>query len=522
MRSLLFSRLFFIIRRVASIALTSLQLHVSMLLILFGVSTFETTAQVPSWSAPIQITQGDNSFVHPVIANGEGWLFSGEEMMAISRNGKDIGIIRTTGGGANWSDSITYITTDSAENDFPSLVHSDYYVPSDEKAMLVWQSRTNGNSDIYYSVYSQSAWSLPQPVTTSPEDDILPHVAESPDRYIVTWEHRGQILFSEFVSGFWTTPLIISAAGDTTNHFPHVSILFAPPYNRPLVIWEKVKSPDTTTALMYAYRSGGVWTPPDTLVSSGDSHQPQFFKYGNEWIQWNKGSGNNSESFAGYASFMNGQLRLGSISPLTTDPEIRRDARVNGFMIVVANPLAIGYPWFSVAAWESMNLGGGPDSIGVNIGYYNSFEKLSADKLTTNRNPDVSQGTNAGSGAFRFWVVWEAEVLEKWQLHASSTLIIISDVAGISLSPPTFKLSQNYPNPFNPTTKIKYQIQNSNVVTLKVFDILGREVRTLVNEVKTAGEHSVTFDATGLTNGVYFYRMTAESYTQTRKLVLLR
>jgi len=96
--------------------------------------------------------------------------------------------------------------------------------------------------------------------------------------------------------------------------------------------------------------------------------------------------------------------------------------------------------------------------------------------------------------------------------------------------PMHFQIYQNYPNPFNPTTTIKYQIPrqtdggqaSTNLVTLKVYDLLGREVRTLVSETKAAGEYSVTLDATGLVSGVYFYRLTAGSFVQTRKLVLLR
>ncbi|MDZ7766259.1 MAG: T9SS type A sorting domain-containing protein [Melioribacteraceae bacterium] len=72
-----------------------------------------------------------------------------------------------------------------------------------------------------------------------------------------------------------------------------------------------------------------------------------------------------------------------------------------------------------------------------------------------------------------------------------------------------FSLSQNYPNPFNPTTSIKYQVSSSEKVILKVYDILGREIKTLVNEVKSPGSYEVQFDASQLASGVYFYRLTA-------------
>jgi hypothetical protein len=83
-------------------------------------------------------------------------------------------------------------------------------------------------------------------------------------------------------------------------------------------------------------------------------------------------------------------------------------------------------------------------------------------------------------------------------------------------------LHQNYPNPFNPITTIKYELPKSSEVRLSVYDILGREVSVLINERRDAGVHEVKFEGSGLSSGVYFYRLTVGSYTQTRKLVLVR
>jgi photosystem II stability/assembly factor-like uncharacterized protein len=88
--------------------------------------------------------------------------------------------------------------------------------------------------------------------------------------------------------------------------------------------------------------------------------------------------------------------------------------------------------------------------------------------------------------------------------------------------PTRFSLSQNYPNPFNPSTVISYQIASAGKVSLKVYDILGREVATLVNSVKAAGNYTVTFIATNLPSGVYFYRLQAGTYSNTKKLLLLK
>ena len=85
-----------------------------------------------------------------------------------------------------------------------------------------------------------------------------------------------------------------------------------------------------------------------------------------------------------------------------------------------------------------------------------------------------------------------------------------------------FKLNQNYPNPFNPTTTIRYTIPQTRFVTLKVYDILGRLVKTLVNENELPGTHEVRFNGSGISSGVYFYRLEAGEYVATKKFVLLK
>jgi hypothetical protein len=87
--------------------------------------------------------------------------------------------------------------------------------------------------------------------------------------------------------------------------------------------------------------------------------------------------------------------------------------------------------------------------------------------------------------------------------------------------PNEYSLSQNYPNPFNPTTKIDFAIPADGLVTIKIFDNLGKECLTLLNEETTAGYHTVTFNA-GLPSGVYYYSIKAGSFTAVKKMLLLR
>jgi hypothetical protein len=90
------------------------------------------------------------------------------------------------------------------------------------------------------------------------------------------------------------------------------------------------------------------------------------------------------------------------------------------------------------------------------------------------------------------------------------------------LIPYEFLLYQNYPNPFNPTTKITWQSPVGSMQTLKIYDVLGNEVATLVNEEKSAGYYEVAFDGSSLPSGIYFYRLTAGEFVQTKKMMLMK
>ncbi|OYV86898.1 MAG: hypothetical protein B7Z63_03285 [Ignavibacteriae bacterium 37-53-5] len=118
-------------------------------------------------------------------------------------------------------------------------------------------------------------------------------------------------------------------------------------------------------------------------------------------------------------------------------------------------------------------------------------------------------------------MVYAANNLKSYTDAVFSALVTVQGVR-TNPSPRRFALMQNYPNPFNPTTVISYKLSAFSSVTLKVYDILGREVATLVNGRESAGSHSVTFDGSRLASGVYFYRLEAGASSDTKKLILVR
>lgn len=122
----------------------------------------------------------------------------------------------------------------------------------------------------------------------------------------------------------------------------------------------------------------------------------------------------------------------------------------------------------------------------------------------------IGKCSNASNlGAIGFWSVYQSDILTSVEENENPI-------------PTVFKLEQNYPNPFNPSTKIKFSVSERSNVLIKIYDILGSELVTLVNEEMDAGWYEKDFNASGLSSGVYLFRMEAGNYVNTKKMMLLR
>jgi hypothetical protein len=113
-----------------------------------------------------------------------------------------------------------------------------------------------------------------------------------------------------------------------------------------------------------------------------------------------------------------------------------------------------------------------------------------------------------------------------YKICPRNDLDIVNYVTGIkseaNVIPTVYKLNQNFPNPFNPSTVISYDLPKSGIVNVKIFNVLGQLVKTLVNQVQTAGTHQVNFNASSLSTGVYFYSLTVDNFTQVKKMMLIK
>jgi len=126
------------------------------------------------------------------------------------------------------------------------------------------------------------------------------------------------------------------------------------------------------------------------------------------------------------------------------------------------------------------------------------------------------------------WVLIDQSTGDEYKLNSSGTIEIIGDADQFSLMkrsgsiPEEYTLDQNYPNPFNPVTAISYSVPAPGPVSLKVYDLLGEEVSTVVEGEHKVGFHTAQFDGSHLSSGVYFYRLSSKDHTITKKLILMK
>jgi len=159
-----------------------------------------------------------------------------------------------------------------------------------------------------------------------------------------------------------------------------------------------------------------------------------------------------------------------------------------------------------------------PKSASLNLANL-PYDGSSTYYLTDLYDGSVHALTSAQSAAFE--ISFEAYQAKVFYYGLDSVAVSVDDLAD-NLLPQEYKLYQNYPNPFNPTCKIKYQITTSDRVTLKIYDIMGKEVTTLVDEVKNPGSYETEFNASGLSSGIYFYQIKSGAFSETKKLMLLK
>jgi hypothetical protein len=193
----------------------------------------------------------------------------------------------------------------------------------------------------------------------------------------------------------------------------------------------------------------------------------------------------------------------------------------------------------ATATYQVIITGGSGSQVSVDIAAssgtlsaYDSALKLSGTELITNGTKTYSSGSYtysfnytapSSAGSQTLYATGLSSTSAGWNFAPNKTISVVTST-GVSNNPVHYEwsLDQNYPNPFNPSSFIKFSIPQNEFVTLKVYNILGKEVATLINESKAPGNYDIKFDGGKLASGIYLYKITAGSFTQTDKMILMK
>lgn len=398
--------------------------------------------------------------------------------------------------------------------------------PSIDQEMIVWQSNARGNWDIYCSLLSGENWSSPILLNSSSADETDPYIKNNNTAplqfnfYYLAYKRDNTVRFKKYKTSanVWNNDTLVSdgaidhispviTKGNFSNQLGLVYLrkypgdfttltqsIFYENYSGDPVGWENVfeiRQPNPQRNLSYSFAGSEYLTYSyDTLNST---HILIFRLTGHD----NKGVV--TKNIPGKHL-----LGKGSLMPIITDEVFYQ------------------FSTFSVLSQFSDSLCfvfiNRPGTFNLNP----EFKKLYLGDTSIVTNFDVSQPVFNSTYFYRIKTIWERTTAGKTELVESYMTDYLSEIRNQNSNAEGFYLSQNYPNPFNPKTVISYELRVAGNAELKVFDVLGNEIAELVNEKQNAGSYSVDFDGSNFSSGVYFYKLTAGDFAETRRMVLIK
>ena len=488
---------------------------VLILLCIFA-SSKNTTSQIQFYdSVKTVVSSSIYDYKNPVFSNDYNGSFSEYYWLFYERhNGASSEIIARKMRYSSYDEEIVITNTSNALNINPTY----------DGGMLVWQSNVRGNWDLYYSVLSGSNWSSPARIDSSSADETNPYVKNnnlSQNFSYVAFKKNNSIGFKRFVtsSGIWDNDTIVTA-GSNEDITP---IIMEGNFSNQSVIYFLRKYSGGMTRLnqkvFYDNYNGGNVTWENTF----EIYQPN--------PQNNLSTSYSFSEFLTYSydtlgarhiliSSLNGQNFKGVVTKNVPGKHIRGKGSL---MPIITDEITYYFSAFSTLSRSSDSLSftfiNRPGSGNNNP----QFKKIYIGDTSTVVRFDVSQPIFQQSWYFyRIKTVWEKTSGGRTSLVESYMTDLISEIENNNTTADGFYLKQNYPNPFNPVTNLEFGISDLGFVSLKVYDALGKVVRTLINENKPAGYYNIEFDGSDLPSGIYFYRLEAGEFSATNRMILLK
>lgn len=412
---------------------------------------------------------------------------------------------RSTNKGISWSQDIR-LTNDSNSSILPSIAVSGSFVH------VVWQENRDGNNEIYYknSTDSGNTWNNDMRLTNDPAASDNPHVSVSGTFVHVVWNDNRDGNLEIYYKHSTDNGATWSVDNRLTNDQAiSINPKISSDSSSINIVWSDARY-GAAYEIMYKRSTDNGYTWESDVRLTNDiyfSNLPIIAVNGlSVHVVWND-AGPGSELY--YRRSINAGVTWDSITRLTFD----------GFASSHYPRLAIDYSNIHLVWRDSRD------------GEYEIFYKHSSDngnswgndvRLTYDPfysfNPDITLIDST------VHVVWydtrDGNNEIYYKRNPTGNLVKITKIN--SEIPENYSLFQNYPNPFNPSTLIRYSIIQNEKVSLKVYNILGSEVATLINEHQNAGTYEVEWDASNYSSGVYFYKLHTAKFIETKKMVLTR
>jgi len=398
------------------------------------------------------------------------------------------------------------------------------------KINLIWQTNENGNWDIAIRTLTDSTISEKKILSSSPEDETTPQFVlktpwQSSDYEIeIVYEKSNSIYLYQQKDSIINNKLIFSG-NDSVHYFQPTGAYSAPwaPSGR-LYIAAVYQVADSISKIVYRYKSiiDSVWSDIYTAFDSGYSQIPKFIQY-SEFPLLSlemKIDGINRILFfqnlddLGKNQFAQPVIDDSNVSTSDLKSILYRYITYKDRMEVLGNNRY--FPSISPYTFKVLK---NDSTYAVYLSNYSSERFLF---LTAVNDTRIDVG-NLGmiNSSYISYTIWEDSSNDHINLFGAKRLDPIGDINDKIIAN-NYILFQNYPNPFNPKTVIKYGLLSRDYITLKVYDMLGKEVSTLVNEEKPAGEYSIVFDGSNLASGMYVYRLSVGNNHLSRKMILLK
>lgn len=452
--------------------------------------------------------------------------------------------------------------TNNNNNSFPAYNNAKAIGSSGFVLHTVWADERDGNAEIYYkrSLNSGAGWESDVRLTNSAGSSYFPAIHVSGNMVLVAWSDNRdgnfEIYFkmSEDGGNIWGADIRLTY-NSSASDYPSIAAFGS----TAIIVWQDLRDNNYEIYYKRSGNSGVSWGADQRLSNnSAFSQYPSVTISGPKVnIAWEDNRVGNREIYNCYSNdgglTWGGENRLTNNSSSSTSVSVtsegdivnltwsdQRDGNwevyykysLNGgvsFSTEQRLTNANGNSWYpSIASYNSfIHICWQDARDGNNEIYY----KISTDGGTT-WSTDSRLTNNSGASGFpsvivsgsALHIVWndnrDGNTEIYYKKNPTGNPIGITPVSAVV--PAVYSLGQNYPNPFNPTTNILIGIPQSGFVKLSVFDITGKELVVPVNEVLRAGTYSIDIEATGLTSGVYFYRIEASGFTETKKMMLIK